>query len=401
METEPHRTAQAAPPDPGPGRPAAPARLAYVDNLRTLLIGLVVAGHVAATYGGVGGPTAWYYIEEGSSGAVIPILLTILLGIGWAFLLGLFYLIAGYFTPGPLDRKGPGAFVVDRLKRLGIPLLVYALVINPLVTYWAAVHGGFEGSLWTYVATRTDTLTTAAVGPLWFVEGLLIFSLVYALVRVLRPARGTEAKHPVPRNRTLLLFALGLGLVTFVVRIWAKVGWSWEPPHLELAHFPAYIAFFVVGILAYRGRWLERLSEAQARPWGWIALLFVLLMPLLAVAAGALEGDLDPAGAGGLTWLSLAYSVWEAFMGVSMVIAVLAWGRKRLNRQGRLARAVSRDSFAVYVLHPLIVVPLTLALSGWQLDLGLKFLLVAPPALLLCFGAAHYFRKLPLVRSVL
>jgi glucan biosynthesis protein C len=399
-----------APATPDIGQRAVPARVAYVDNLRTLLIGLVVLGHVAVTYGSTGGPAAWYYIEQGEASSILAIVLTVLLGIGWSFLLGLFFLIAGLFTPRPYDRKGPGLFIADRLLRLGVPLVFYAVVINPLVTYWAEVHRGFEGSLWAFVTTRTDELTTASVGPLWFVEALLIFSLVYALARILRSRLGsassqrpatTRGPGSVPRNRSVALFALALGLLTFVVRIWAKVGWNWEPPHLELAHFPQYVVLFAVGIAAYRGGWLERMSDAQAKPWRWIALLLVPLMLLLAVAAGVLSGDLDPAGAGGLTWLSLAYSMWEAFMCVAMVITVLAWARKRLTRQGRLARAVSRDSFAVYVLHPLILVPLTLALSSLRLDLGLKFLLVAPLALLLCFGVAHFFRMLPFVRRIL
>ena len=139
-----------------------------------------------------------------------------------------------------------------------------------------------------------------------------------------------------------------------------------------VAHAPQYIALFVVGLVAYRRNWLETFTEAQARPWRWIALIFILLLPALVVAAGALTGKLDERGAGGLNWLSLAYSLWEGFMCVSMVIVVLAWFRKRFDHQGRLAKVMSDNCFAVYILHPLIIVPLALALSGIQLNLGLQ-----------------------------
>jgi surface polysaccharide O-acyltransferase-like enzyme len=119
------------------------------------------------------------------------------------------------------------------------------------------------------------------------------------------------------------------------------------------------------------------------------------------VAAGGLSGELDPRGAGGLNWLSLAYSLWEGFMCVSMVIVVLTWFRQRFNRQGRLAKTMFDDCFAVYVLHPLIIVWLALALRGLQMNLSLKFLLVAPVALVLCYGAAHLIRKIPFVKGVL
>ena len=135
--------------------------------------------------------------------------------------------------------------------------------------------------------------------------------------------------------------------------------------------------------------------------WRWIALIFILLLPALVVAAGALTGQLDTRGAGGLNWLSLGYSLWEGFMCVSMVIVVLAWFRKRWNRQGRLAKVMSDNCFAVYILHPIIIVPLALALSGIVLNLGLKFILVAPVAVALCYLVAYLVRKIQFVRSVL
>jgi peptidoglycan/LPS O-acetylase OafA/YrhL len=62
---------------------------------------------------------------------------------------------------------------------------------------------------------------------------------------------------------------------------------------------------------------------------------------------------------------------------------------------------MSAASYAVYVLHPLVIVPLALALSGIQLDLSAKFVLVAPVAVALCFLVGHGVRKLPVVRSIL
>ena len=387
-----------------PARATGKDRLLYIDNIRIALIGLVVVGHMAITYGAPMGD--WYITDEGEVGTVFAILIALLLGVGASFLLGLFYMISGYFTPGPFDRKGAAPFLLDRLKRLGIPLALYALVINPLVTYLAAVHGGYEGSLWRFVSERISDLTRASVGPLWFVEGLLIFSILYAAGRVvatrLAAARSSDTQPPaVPRNRSMALFAVALGLVTFVVRIWAPMGWSWEPPHLELAHFPQYTAMFVVGLVAYRGNWLARLTVAQARPWRWVALALTLLLPLLMVAALTPGGELSDAPAGRLTWLSLAYSMWEGVMCVAMSITVLVWFRGHLNRQGRLARAMSGASYAVYVLHPLLIVPLAIALSGLHMALELKFVLVAPVAVALCFTVGTYLRKLPLVRHVL
>jgi len=375
----------------------------YIDNMRVLLISLVVVGHMAITYGAPLGD--WYYREEGRVDPVYAIATMLLLGIGASFLLGLFYLIAGYFSPNPYNRKGAKRFIADRLLRLGLPLIFYALVINPLVTYWAAVKGGYVGSFPGYVSTHLPTLERASVGPMWFVEALLVFSIIYVVVRLLFGARpgasDSKANRPVPGNGYIFLFALCLGLVTFIVRIWAPFGWWLEPIHQEPAHLPQYVALFTIGTIAYRYDWFNALRVAQARIWGWIALALVPGLPILAIAAGALRGEFDPAVTGGLTWLSLAYSIWEAFIGVALLIWVFAWFRGRLNHQGSLVKAMSPATYAVYLLHPMIIVPLALALSHLRLSLELKFILFTLPALAITFLAGHLVRMVPGVRKIL
>ena len=378
-------------------------RMLYIDNIRVLLISLVIVGHLAITYGAPMG--AWYYREKGEAGPVFAIATIFLLGIGSSFLLGLFYLIAGYFTPRPYDRKGAKRFIVERLIRLGIPLILYALVINPLVTYWAAIAGGYDGAFREYVSTHMATLTIASIGPLWFVEALLGFSIAYALIRIwFGPQKSSEKSQqsvPVPDNGSIASFAIGLGLVTFIVRIWAPFGWWWEPIHQEPAHFPQYIALFSIGILAFRNNWLAVIPKTQTRTWGRIALALVPGFPVLAFAAGALRGEFDPAITGGLTWLSLAYSIWEAFIGVALVIAVLVWFRDRFDYQSKLVQAMSTTAYAVYVLHPLIIVPLALLLRNVSLSLEVKFILFAPLAVATCFLTGYLIRMIPGIRNVL
>ena len=398
----------------------AKTRLLYLDNLRTAAITLVVLGHVAVSYGAEGD---WYIHGKGQVSPVAFILTLPLMAIGAAFMMGLLFLIAGYFTPRSYDRKGPGPFLVDRLKRLGIPLLLFAIVINPVNQYLVEAHAGeYQGSYWSFIPPYIRNLDTAGFGVTWFLEALLIFSIFYTLWRILTRSREGRARsdHPgvieqtageraelpdlgraaAPSNRRIALFALALGLATFLVRIWAPVNKYFEPEHLEFAHFPQYVAMFAVGAVAYRRNWLAIFSDVQASLWRWVALVCVLLLPVLAVAAGALTGELDERGAGGLNWLSLAYSVWEGFTCLAMVITVLAWFRKRFNHQGRLARAMSESSFAVYVLHPIIIVPLALALSGLPINPTIVFLFAAPLAVALCYIIAYYFRKLPLVRNI-
>jgi len=62
---------------------------------------------------------------------------------------------------------------------------------------------------------------------------------------------------------------------------------------------------------------------------------------------------------------------------------------------------MSDSSYPVYLIHAPILVYLALALRGIKLYPLLKFALVSPVAVVLCFLIAYFLRKLPLVRSIL
>ncbi|CAK6687030.1 hypothetical protein BBFGKLBO_00131 [Synechococcus sp. CBW1107] len=281
------------------------SRLLYIDNLRILLAILVILHHLSSSYGA---PGDWYYSEEGQLGAVTSMVLTLFITLNQAFFMGLFFMLSSHFSPASLDRKGVGLFLIDRLKRLGIPLLVYALLLNPLLECTLSVFYGFEGSFWQ--ALQEGYLRSLGVGPTWFIEALLIFTILYVLWRRISPCVPVQVKGRVPGNGEIALFAMGLGLITFVVRIWLPVGWWLEPLHVQLAHFPQYIALYILVITAYHRNWFSELTDRQGRIWKWVTIGLIITFPIIFLAGGALQGNLDPF-LGGWQWQSLAYSVWE------------------------------------------------------------------------------------------
>lgn len=119
-----------------------PQRDFYIDRLRTVLTVLVVLEHTAITYGGNGG---WFWHEIASSGTPSSVLLSLFCATNQAYFMGFFFLLAGYFTPHSLERKGYGRFLADRFLRLGLPLLAFGLLLGPLTAAFvnAAKGDGF------------------------------------------------------------------------------------------------------------------------------------------------------------------------------------------------------------------------------------------------------------------
>jgi glucan biosynthesis protein C len=374
-------------------------RQLYIDNLRILLTILVIMHHLALGYGGTGD---WPYREPGELSTVSTILITLFLAINQSFFMGFFFMISSYFTPGSYDRKGAWPYLKDRLIRLGIPLLFFMIVIVPLIGYVLARFYGNPVPLGNFLAQYLGDFKGLTVGSMWFVAALLIFSIFYVLWRLLPiPSINLDlSESKAPSNLAIAGFALVLGLLTFVVRIWLSVGWASPVLNFQFPHFIQYIAFYIVGILAYRGNWFSRLTAAQGKLWFRMVLILLVLFPVLFVTSGALEGDLDKAF-GGVHWQSLAYSVWEQFMGMAMIVTLLVWFRSRFNQQGSLTQKMSVAAYATYIFHVPVIILLAIALSSIRLELALKYILVAPVAVALSFLVGYVVKRLPIARNIL
>ena len=89
----------------------------------------MVLHHLAIVYGA---GAAFYYVEPPYNDALAYLVLLVFILINQSYFMGLLFLISGYFSPGSLERNGPRRFIRDRLIRLGIPLVVFFFVLNPI-----------------------------------------------------------------------------------------------------------------------------------------------------------------------------------------------------------------------------------------------------------------------------
>lgn len=203
-----------------------------------------------------------------------------------------------------------------------------------------------------------------------------------------------------PGNVAIAGFAVALGMATFIWRIWLPEGSYFGLLGLPMASMPQYIALFTVGIVAYRRNWLATLSDSRAKLWFWVAVFLVFVVfPLMLFFTGALEGNTQPL-LGGLHWQSLARSLWEQLLAVAMIIVLTVWFRRRFNHQGRITRSMSASAYAVYFIHAPVLVAAALLFRDVSLHPLIKFAVVGPLSVALCFLIGHYFRKLPLVRRI-
>lgn len=377
-------------------------RLLYVDNIRILLISLVIVTHAAITYGAHG---SWIYVEvSGSPESFHSIVLTLLTSLFQSFFMGLFFLIAAYFIPTSLERKGPRQYVVDRLIRLGIPLVIWVLFIAPPLFYFVEyATGGFNGSLFEWYRLTITHFQSFGLGPLWFLLSLLVFTLVYVGWRVVTKdtmQRRTNVSRPVPSFLTIFVVALGIGILTFLVRLIFPIGSSWVLFDLQFSFFVQYIAYFLIGLYAARHRWLTSIPLVTGRSCGIASLGLIVIQPLLLMLLFSSSGSLDPL-LGGPFWQAFVYAIWEQVTGMMISIGLLWVFSLTLNSQGPVTQAAAADSYTAYIVQIPILLTTSLALREIILPPILKFLLVIAIVIPLSFAVAHGVRSMSGVRRVL
>lgn len=391
--------------------PAKP-RLAYIDNVRIFLSMLVVAHHAGQPFGHDG----WWLFQSPLRDHWIGLFFSV----NEAFFMGLFFLIAGYFHPGSVDRKGPARFVLDRLWRFGLPIAVMVLGVTPVFMYFHDTifkHMVMPSYLDYYLGAYLGLAAppegwTGGPGPnlefvhLWFIENLFLYGCVYALYRSLAGGRDRkpaalpqEPIAPATAHKALLGLALWLTASSYLIRIWKGVDdWTvlfgfWE---IEFAHLPQYATMFSLGLLAARRNWFTRFP-ARA---GWIWLGVGLACVALQIARGL--GLELPFWNGGANPLALIRAGWEALLCVGFCAGLLTLTRERFPGQTPLTKALSDSSFAVYIFHVPVVTLLQYWFAGTSLGPLEQFLAISLLGILISFPLAHYvLRRLPLLGKAL
>jgi len=343
-------------------QPAVKVRLQFVDNLRVLLTMLVVAHHAAQAYGPTGG--AWPVGSEARS----P-LLGLLITVNSMFFMGLFFFVSGYFTPGALERKGPRAFLVDRIWRFGIPCALVLVLTSLFLGKPEFLH-------------------------LWFIVDLLALNALYALVAPRLIGASSPGRPSVTVTGVhLALFILAIAALTAVVRAWYRVdewvNFLWLLP-IEPAHWVQYGALYGAGLWAARSVWLARLPERLGA-----SSLIVAGALIAGFAAYRFWPDRDFSwfDTGGANARNVAYALLENALGVTLGLGLLWLFRRHFDRQPAWAAAFSADAYGIYCIHLPIVIAAQLLIAPWSVGPLVKFTCVTVLSLAGSWAATRWLLR--------
>jgi glucans biosynthesis protein C len=366
-----------------PSIPSTRARHGSFDNLKVVLVCGVIVGHATMAWTGMG---TWVFDEPHVREPLLTLLLLVSV-VGALFAIPVFFFVAGAFTPGSLQRKGPARFLIDRTLRLGIPMLFFVIVLSPLIEYVDPDNLGWDRGFWAFVPF---IWWPPAPGPTWFLGVLLVFSAIYAVVRTIRPARAVEPGPP--RMRTLVAAVAGVAVVSYLIRLAIPLGV--EVGRLALGQTAGWVTGFALGVMGAERGWYQHLGDLFGVRMRRLALGALALCAFVIGSAAATGASMDDFAGGG-TWQSLTIAVLEGALIVTMSLWLVEVFGRRFDHQGRLATAMSRAAYAAFLFHQLILVGLVLTSRWVPWAPEIEYGLVASLGVALSFGVGSLLTRLP------
>jgi len=362
-------------------------RFAYLDNVRSLVIFLVIAMHSAVTYSGLGG---WYYIEGSPENLSIfeLVFFAIIQSHMQAWIMGVLFFISAYLAAKAIKRHGYNNFIKERLFRLGLPLLIYIFLTTPIIGYLINFYGSEANFIQSYIKYITSFFWLGGTGPLWYVQVLLIFCAIYVILKKRFPI---FIKIQNINSKIIILTIIITGIIAFLIRLFFPIGSSFL--NLQFSYFASYIVMFIAGILIGENDLLDQVTDIKNIKWLKLSLVIgIPLWVIIMLFGGALEGNYYFEG--GFNWQSFSFALWESLTAIGFSIGIIALFKKKINILNKFTGLIRDNAFCIYFFHALIMVIVSLLLKNIILYSILKFIIVTIISFILCLTFSFLIRKI-------
>jgi peptidoglycan/LPS O-acetylase OafA/YrhL len=299
----------------------------YIDNIRWLTILLLFPFHALIIYNNFGEDN---YIK-GNGNVILSNIITSF----WPWFMPVLFVLAGISTVYAIQKRTIKEYIIERIKKLFIPLFFGIIIICPILTYYAErYHNGYSGTyIQQYILffTKETDLTgyTGGFTPghLWFILYLFIISLISLPIIYFVPKKTDRIIERMNIVMLLLLFTIPL-LGQFIANIGGK-------------SIGEYFCYYLIGYFVLSN---DKIVDKCIK-YRWLLGILSIICVLLYLM---------------LIHFSLAdniLSVLGRFYGFCSILFILGIGKMKLNFSNRITIYLSKISFGIYLFHlPWIII---------------------------------------------
>ena len=351
-------------------------RLHYLDSVRAFAMYLGIVLHATIPF------LPWYGDYEMKEG--YGLLLLFIHG----FRMPLFMIISGFFSEMIIDRKGIIKFIDNRLRRIGLPYLVFVPLVTILFisTFWiGSIFVDWDSVNISKEAKESKANDEFNHGHLWFMYFLLIFTFIYSVIIYF--LRKTSLKIKI---NYCLIVMIPMSLFFLIFQSEEII----SRPTTDLSFFPHwsilgyYFSFFLFGALFFRlqnngQNFIERISKIQ-KIFYWIPIASFIICLIIENNKIDLLGEI----------FNLIYT-WSSILVIVLVFY------KYINRSSSKIRYLSNASYYIYIIHISFVILIQGIFSSLEIHHFIKFVAIIFLVTIFSIITYHYLVRNTLVGILL
>ena len=385
-------------------------RLYFLDNVRTLMVMMVLVFHSGASYGSA---VKFWPFHDAHPSRMIDLLMLA----GDAFMMAILFFVAGYFAIPSLEKRGVGGFLKAKFKRLGIPWVVIILGVLPVLDY---VHYQYQAakagllpislglhwlmSMKKMVAGHTGWMDMSRYQTMpvffyqrymWFISLLLFFFVVLAAAAAfvgrdrLKGGAGAAGQDDIYK---VVAITAGVSVLLFggvrfsIYPEFMGMGWfsMGNIIQFQFGKFVLYGSYFSLGCYAFSKQWFTGGTDF-GRPWIWWVMCLVLFLANFPVMI-----LLNRSGASSLG-LKIGFVILYPMWVLSFLGGFISMAMRRWKQPTPVTQELAAHSYDMYLVHYIFPMTLPLILSPYQwMPVPVKFVEVSLATVLLSYLLSRF-----------
>ncbi len=362
-------------------------RINFLDNLRTFLIFLVIVLHAGIVYEPIL-EEVWIVSDPDkiSSLGLVRMYLDIIVMFTMFF-------ISGYFIPNSLKGKNVLEFVASKFERIMLPWVVAVFILIPAYKIIFLYSRGLPQEEWfTYFhffERVGGNLGNFADNPtqswLWFLPVLFLFQVSYM---ILAKTKVLSIKLSL-KTGVILTFAIGL-IYGMIISNIGLTGWYHSPIlHFQNERLLIYFMVFLLGSLCNKLNVFESTTKnKKLYIWSNIALTPSLAI-FTVVALNLFFNMIEPGRNFYFVSETIDRLIYHTFLLISMfsfLNILIHVFRFNLNYTNRILSELNKNSYAVYIIHLLVIGFIALVLVKFSIPVLLNYFVL----IVLTFVISNY-----------